>query len=95
MSIVISAEITWKDCMQDHDSPKSHSTYSATAQTMPEVPPSEGNEMNHTFEMGVKSSGIHANAAAVSELEAHLGYWLRFVSTHVSHSFQKKPKPMA
>ncbi|NML31457.1 MarR family winged helix-turn-helix transcriptional regulator [Paraburkholderia antibiotica] len=24
----------------------------------------------------------------VSEVDAHLGYWLRFVSTHVSHAFQ-------
>jgi DNA-binding MarR family transcriptional regulator len=28
--------------------------------------------------------------AAVSELEAHLGYWLRFVSNHVSHSFRRR-----
>ncbi len=27
---------------------------------------------------------------SVSELEAHLGYWLRFVSNHVSHAFQSK-----
>ncbi len=26
----------------------------------------------------------------VSPLEAHLGYWLRFVSNHVSHAFSKK-----
>lgn len=26
----------------------------------------------------------------VSELEAHLGYWLRFVSNHVSHAFTLK-----
>lgn len=26
--------------------------------------------------------------APVSELESHLGYWLRFVSNHVSHRFQ-------
>jgi DNA-binding MarR family transcriptional regulator len=26
----------------------------------------------------------------VSELEAHLGYWLRFVSNHVSNSFRLK-----
>ncbi len=26
----------------------------------------------------------------VSELESHLGYWLRFVSNHVSQGFQKK-----
>ena len=26
----------------------------------------------------------------VSNLEAHIGYWLRFVSNHVSHSFQLK-----
>lgn len=25
-----------------------------------------------------------------SGLEAHLGYWLRFVSNHVSHAFQRK-----
>ncbi len=28
--------------------------------------------------------------SAVSRLESHLGYWLRFVSNHVSHGFQKK-----
>jgi DNA-binding MarR family transcriptional regulator len=27
---------------------------------------------------------------AVSHLEAHLGYWLRFVSNHVSQGFQRK-----
>ena len=27
---------------------------------------------------------------AISELEDHLGYWLRFVSNHVSQSFQHK-----
>lgn len=26
----------------------------------------------------------------VSELQAHLGYWLRFVSNHVSHAFAQK-----
>jgi len=26
----------------------------------------------------------------ISDLEAHLGYWLRFVSNHVSHAFQRK-----
>jgi DNA-binding MarR family transcriptional regulator len=26
----------------------------------------------------------------VSELESHLGYWLRFVSNHVSHRFQSQ-----
>lgn len=28
--------------------------------------------------------------AGVSPLEAHLGYWLRFVSNHVSHAFKLK-----
>jgi DNA-binding MarR family transcriptional regulator len=28
--------------------------------------------------------------AAVSNLQAHLGYWLRFVSNHVSHAFSQK-----
>jgi DNA-binding MarR family transcriptional regulator len=28
--------------------------------------------------------------ATVSPLEAHLGYWLRFVSNHVSHAFSRK-----
>jgi DNA-binding MarR family transcriptional regulator len=27
---------------------------------------------------------------AISPLEAHLGYWLRFVSNHVSHAFSRK-----
>jgi len=30
------------------------------------------------------------NRADVSALEAHLGYWLRFVSNHVSHAFKVK-----
>jgi DNA-binding MarR family transcriptional regulator len=29
------------------------------------------------------------SAASVAELEAHLGFWLRFVSNHVSAQFQK------
>jgi DNA-binding MarR family transcriptional regulator len=28
--------------------------------------------------------------ARISPLEAHLGYWLRFVSNHVSHAFSAK-----
>lgn len=38
-------------------------------------------------------SGAHRRAspqADVSELEAHLGYWLRAVSNHVSHAFKMK-----
>lgn len=31
-----------------------------------------------------------AKSGAVSPLEAHLGYWLRFVSNQVSHSFDRK-----
>ena len=31
-----------------------------------------------------------AHGNSVSDLETHLGYWLRFVSNHVSHSFQRK-----
>lgn len=31
-----------------------------------------------------------SSAPPVSALEAHLGYWLRFVSNHVSHAFRKK-----
>ena len=52
--------------------------------------------MSHNFESAARPSAPPANAnnvanaASVSELEAHLGYWLRFVSNHVSHSFQKK-----
>jgi len=33
---------------------------------------------------------VKAKTAAVSPLEAHLGYWLRFVSNQVSHSFSLK-----
>ena len=33
---------------------------------------------------------MKARAAAVSALEAHLGYWLRFVSNQVSHAFSVK-----
>ena len=29
-------------------------------------------------------------SARISRLEAHLGYWLRFVSNHVSHAFSVK-----
>jgi DNA-binding MarR family transcriptional regulator len=29
-------------------------------------------------------------SSTVSHLEAHLGYWLRFVSNHVSHAFSRK-----
>jgi DNA-binding MarR family transcriptional regulator len=31
-----------------------------------------------------------AKVPAVSRLEAHLGYWLRFVSNQVSHNFDRK-----
>ncbi|HUB25629.1 MAG TPA: MarR family transcriptional regulator, partial [Tepidisphaeraceae bacterium] len=31
-----------------------------------------------------------AKKIEVSELEKHLGYWLRFVSNHVSHAFMQK-----
>jgi DNA-binding MarR family transcriptional regulator len=31
-----------------------------------------------------------AAAATVSDLKKHLGFWLRFVSNHVSHSFARK-----
>ena len=34
--------------------------------------------------------GSKLAAPAVSPLEAHVGYWLRFVSNHVSHAFRKK-----
>ena len=57
---------------------------------MPAAPPSEGKEMSHNFEAAALPQASHPNTASVSELEAHLGYWLRFVSNHVSHSFQKK-----
>jgi len=33
---------------------------------------------------------VTAKSATVSPLEAHLGYWLRFVSNQVSHSFSVK-----
>lgn len=32
---------------------------------------------------------VHKVTASVSPLEAHLGFWLRFVSNHVSISFQQ------
>jgi len=31
-----------------------------------------------------------SNKSDVSPLEAHVGYWLRFVSNHVSHAFMQK-----
>lgn len=33
---------------------------------------------------------LQSSSANISELESHLGFWLRFVSNHVSASFQKK-----
>lgn len=33
---------------------------------------------------------MRAKSASVSPLDAHLGYWLRFVSNQVSHSFSVK-----
>jgi DNA-binding MarR family transcriptional regulator len=32
----------------------------------------------------------HPARAAVSKLESHTGFWLRFVSNHVSHTFARK-----
>lgn len=37
-----------------------------------------------------KSTRHPAYLAHVSELESHLGFWLRFVSNHVSGEFQKR-----
>lgn len=31
-----------------------------------------------------------SNPSDVADLESHLGYWLRFVSNHVSHAFAQK-----
>jgi DNA-binding MarR family transcriptional regulator len=31
-----------------------------------------------------------AQSVSISPLRAHLGYWLRFVSSHVSHAFARK-----
>jgi len=31
-----------------------------------------------------------ANRHAVSSLDAHVGFWLRFVSNHVSHAFSRR-----
>jgi len=42
--------------------------------------------MYSTFRM--KNAGI--SSPAVSELQAHVGFWLRFVSNHVSHAFARK-----
>jgi DNA-binding MarR family transcriptional regulator len=36
------------------------------------------------------SEGKGQEPSGVSELEAHLGYWLRAVSNHVSHAFKTK-----
>lgn len=45
----------------------------------------------------IRSKGVDSGVGgrvprrnAVSALEAHLGYWLRFVSNHVSHAFKMK-----
>jgi len=32
----------------------------------------------------------HASSLTVSELKKHAGFWLRFVSSHVSHAFARK-----
>jgi DNA-binding MarR family transcriptional regulator len=37
-----------------------------------------------------RAGGVKNTQAAVSPLQAHLGYWLRFVSNQVSHSFSRK-----
>ena len=37
-----------------------------------------------------RSAPKSSAAPLVSPLESHLGYWLRFVSNHVSHAFRKK-----
>jgi DNA-binding MarR family transcriptional regulator len=39
--------------------------------------------------MARKPSPASASPRAVSELESHLGFWLRYVSNHVSGAFQK------
>lgn len=33
---------------------------------------------------------LRSKPPPISPLESHLGYWLRYVSNHVSHSFQRK-----
>lgn len=33
---------------------------------------------------------VRASQAGVSDLRSHTGFWLRFVSNHVSHSFARK-----
>ncbi len=33
---------------------------------------------------------IHAAEKSVSDLKAHIGFWMRFVSNHVSHAFARK-----
>jgi DNA-binding MarR family transcriptional regulator len=33
---------------------------------------------------------VRKQSQAVSSLEAHIGFWLRFVSNHVSHGFARK-----
>lgn len=38
----------------------------------------------------VRPRDVDREAAVVSGLEAHLGYWLRAVSNHVSHAFRSK-----
>jgi DNA-binding MarR family transcriptional regulator len=40
--------------------------------------------------MSSTSPAETAGAPPVSGLEDHLGYWLRFVSNHVSHAFRQK-----
>ena len=37
-----------------------------------------------------REGGVNERPVAVSPLEAHLGYWLRFVSNQVSHAFSLK-----
>lgn len=46
--------------------------------------------MKSTRSARPRGGGISQDRGAVSSLEAHLGYWLRFVSNHVSHAFKGK-----
>ncbi len=34
--------------------------------------------------------GARASSLTVSDLKKHVGFWLRFVSNHVSHAFARK-----
>lgn len=46
--------------------------------------------MDNNYRLKKSSQDTHLSEENISELEVHLGYWLRFVSNHVSYTFQRR-----